>query len=100
MFRPFRAFVAFIPRLWSNWLTLLGTVLTSISAVTILAALAIDLFSTGLDAYAAAILFLVVPGVMLVGLLLIPLGLFFERRRARRSSAGPASELDQFQSAI
>jgi nitrate/TMAO reductase-like tetraheme cytochrome c subunit len=89
MFRPYRALVSFIPRLWSNWITLLGTVIASVSAVTVLVALAIGLTSSGLNAYAAAILFLVIPGLFAFGLLLIPLGLFLERRRAQRPGAPP-----------
>jgi len=80
---PYRALIAFSPRLWSNWLTLLGTVVVTTSAVTILVALVIDQTSTGLNTYAAAVVFLVVPALLVLGLLLIPLGLFFERHRRR-----------------
>lgn len=99
MFRPFRALVAFLPRLWSNWISLLGAVITSITAVTVLAALAIDLLSTGLNAYAAAILFLIMPGLFALGLALIPLGLYRERRRAARAGVAPG-ERDQLQAAL
>ena len=93
MLRLFRALVAFLPRLWTNWLTLFGAVLTSVSATAILTALAIDLASSGLNPYAASILFLVMPGLFVVGLLLIPLGLYLERRRRRRHP-GAASAAD------
>ncbi|HXI59729.1 MAG TPA: hypothetical protein VNO55_26865, partial [Polyangia bacterium] len=84
MFRPYRAVVSFLPRLWSNWITLLGTAVVSASGVTILVALAIDLTSSkGLNTYAAAIIYLVMPALLALGLLLIPLGLWRERRRAR-----------------
>ena len=43
MFRLYHALIAFLPRLWSNWITLLGTVIVTFSAFTILAALAIEL---------------------------------------------------------
>jgi hypothetical protein len=97
--RPYRALIAFLPRLWSNWITLLGTVVVTSSGVTILVALTIDLTSKGLNTYAAAILFLVMPGLLLLGLLLIPFGLFIERRRARRSGGAPA-EADSVQAAF
>jgi len=87
MFRPLLRLFSFLPRLWSNWITLLGTVVVSMSAVTVLAALAIDFTSAGLNSYASVILFLVMPGVMGLGLLLIPVGLLFERRRARTAHA-------------
>lgn len=84
MFRPYRALIAFIPRLWSNWITLLGSVIVSASALTTLAALAIDLTSDkGLNAYASTVIFLVMPGLLALGLVLIPLGLLRERRRRR-----------------
>ena len=81
--------VTFLPRLWSNWITLLGTVIVTFSAFTILAALAIDLTSSGLNVYATAIIFLAVPGMLALGLLLIPLGLWRERRRVRPAGAPP-----------
>jgi len=98
MFKLFRALVAFLPRLWSNWITLLGTVITSAAAITVLVALAIEFLSTGLNTYAAAVLFLVMPGLLALGLLLIPLGLYHERRRAQRP--GFAAEHDQLQDAL
>src|ERR1051325_8228494 len=96
-FAPYRALIGFLPRLWSNWITLLGTVVVSAASVTILVALAIDLTSHGLNAYAAAILFLVMPGLMAAGLVLIPVGLFFDRRRrrARGSSASDPESVEQ-----
>lgn len=75
--------IQFLPRLWSNWITLFGTVIVTLSALTILAALAIEQTSEGLNTYAATILFLVMPGMLVLGLLLIPLGLYRERRRHR-----------------
>jgi nitrate/TMAO reductase-like tetraheme cytochrome c subunit len=99
MARPYRALIAFLPRLWSNWLTLLGAVVASAAGVTILVALAIDLTSAGLNAYAAAILFLVTPGLLGLGLLLIPLGLLIERRRARMPGGLPL-EADSAQAAF
>jgi hypothetical protein len=100
MSRPYPALIAFLPRLWSNWITMLGTVIVSASAVTILAALAIDLTSSGLNAYAAAILFLVIPGLLAVGLAMIPLGLLRERRRRARAPGGAPLETDSVQAAF
>jgi nitrate/TMAO reductase-like tetraheme cytochrome c subunit len=94
MSRPFRALVSFLPRLWSNWVTLLGTVVVSASAATILVALAIDLTSQGLNAYAAAMLFLAMPGLLAIGLVMIPVGLLLERRRQRALKGAPQPEAD------
>jgi nitrate/TMAO reductase-like tetraheme cytochrome c subunit len=93
MARIYRTLVAFLPRLWSNWITLLGSVIVSASAATILVALAIDLTSKGLNSYAAAVIFLVMPAMFGLGLIMVPVGLFFERRRPRPSS-GPPNEAD------
>jgi NapC/NirT cytochrome c family protein len=84
MLKAYRALISFLPRLWTNWITLFGAVITSMSAVVILTALAIDVSSDGLNAYAATIVFLVMPAVFLGGLALIPLGLYRERRRQRK----------------
>jgi nitrate/TMAO reductase-like tetraheme cytochrome c subunit len=88
-FAPYRALIRFLPRLWSNWITLLGSVVVSAAAVTILVALTIDLTSSGLNAYATAILFLVMPALMLLGLILIPVGLWRDRARRRARSGAP-----------
>lgn len=104
MRRPFRALVAFLPRLGSNWLTLFGSIIVSVSAATMLAALAIDLTSSGLNAYASAVIFLVLPGTMAMGLVLIPVGLVMERRRLARSSVSgggaPAEDPASLQAAF
>jgi hypothetical protein len=92
--RPYLALVAFLPKLWTNWITLFGTVITSVSAVAIITALAIDFTSGALNAYAASILFLVMPGLFGLGLLLIPLGLLRARRHQRGLPAGLAGEPD------
>jgi len=88
MGRRYESIIAFIPKLWTNWITLFGTVITSVSGIAIVTALAIDFTSSSLNPYAASILFLVMPGVFAFGLVLIPLGLFKERRRKRRQPAG------------
>jgi hypothetical protein len=79
--RIYRAVASFTPKLGSNWVTLFGSVVTTLAAVTILAAVAIDLTSSALNPYTATVFFLIMPGVFAVGLALIPLGLLWERRR-------------------
>ena len=93
MIHPYRAVVSFLPKLWTNWITLFGAVITSVSAVAILVALAIDFSSSGLNPYAASILFLAMPGLFALGLSLIPLGLFIARR-GRRRHPGASGEVD------
>jgi hypothetical protein len=92
--RPYLALVSFLPRLWTNWITLFGTVIAAVSAIAIITALAIDLTSEGLNPYAASILFLVMPGFFGLGLLLIPLGLLRARWGQRAPAAGQTAEAD------
>jgi hypothetical protein len=93
MLRPYRALVGFLPRLWSNSITLLGAIITSATGLTLLAALVVDLTTARLNPYASAVLFLVGPLLFALGLALIPLGLVRERRRAR-VPGGKAVESD------
>src|SRR5450432_895763 len=95
MIHPYRAVLSFLPKLWTNWITLFGAVITSVSAVAILVALAIDFSSSGLNPYAVSILFLAMPGLFAFGLSLIPLGLFIARRSRRRhpSASGEVDPL-------
>lgn len=84
----FKRFVTFLPRLWSNWITMLGAVITTLAGIAILSAIAVNVAAGGLNPYASTILFLVLPGVFLVGLVMIPVGLVLERRRRKRVEAG------------
>jgi nitrate/TMAO reductase-like tetraheme cytochrome c subunit len=89
--RLFATVVGFLPRLWSNWISLIGALLASCAGVTILVTLVIDLTSpVGFNAYASAVLYLCIPALLALGLLLIPLGLLRERRRTARAGGAPA----------
>ncbi|RME25118.1 MAG: hypothetical protein D6806_08455, partial [Deltaproteobacteria bacterium] len=76
--------LSFLPRLWTNWITLTGSVITTISAGTIIVAIAIQLTTEGLNPYAAMFSFLFMPGAFVLGLLLIPVGFFYEAHRRPR----------------
>ena len=66
-------------------------VLTTISAVTFLVVFFADLFGLHTNPYLGILFFLVLPGIFVVGLLLIPFGAWVERRR--RARGRPASEV-------
>jgi nitrate/TMAO reductase-like tetraheme cytochrome c subunit len=104
MLKAYRSVVAFLPKLWTNWITLFGAALTSVSGIAIVTALAIDFSSDGtLNPYAATILFLLMPAVLVCGLLLIPLGLYKERLKRRRHPSAvvaPDPLLDAFAQAM
>jgi hypothetical protein len=70
--------------LGSNPITLTGAVLTTSSALTMLGFWILEIAQLrAVHPYAGIIVFLILPGVFVVGLLLIPLGLVLQRRRLR-----------------
>jgi nitrate/TMAO reductase-like tetraheme cytochrome c subunit len=69
--------------LTSNGITQAGAVVTTSSAITILLFFGFDLLFGDLHPYSGILLFLILPGIFLLGLLLIPAGLLWERRRRR-----------------
>ena len=76
-------FLSFLPRFWSNWITLLGTALTTVAGSTMIFFLAISLVTESLNTYAAAIAFMVMPGIFIFGLMIIGAGFFWEHWRHR-----------------
>ena len=65
--------------------SLAGVILTTASGVgfvTLLVALLVGLFN---NPYAALVVFVAIPAVFVLGLILIPLGMWLERRRTRRT---------------
>ena len=70
--------------LGGNPLTLTGAVLTTSSAITMIGAWIVDaLRSRPVHPYAGIALFLILPGVFLLGLLLMPLGVILRRRKLK-----------------
>lgn len=71
---------SWIPRVWNHWLSVVGAVLTTIAGLSVLLS-----FAIGVDnVYASAFLLLIMPGVFLIGLVMIPLGLWRARVRQRK----------------
>jgi hypothetical protein len=78
-------------RLIRSPISVLGMVLTTISAVTFLVVFLADLFGLHTNPYIGILFFLVLPGIFLFGLVLIPIGAWVERRR--RASGKAAAEI-------
>jgi hypothetical protein len=70
-----------------NWITLFGATLTTVAAILIIAFFLMGLLQLTDSPYIGIMAFLVMPGLFVFGLLLIPLGLYWERKRG-----GPAEE--------
>src|ERR1041385_4087634 len=78
-------------RLIRTPISVAGMVLTTISAVLFLVVFLADLFGWHSNPYVGIVFFLILPGIFILGLVLIPLGAWRERRRRVRGHA--ASEL-------
>ena len=74
-------------RLIRSPISVAGMVLTTISAVLFLVVFLADLFGWHSNPYIGIIFFLILPGIFVFGLILIPLGAWFERRRRARGHA-------------
>src|SRR6266700_1730280 len=74
-------------RLIRSPISVIGMVLTTMSAVLFLIVFLADLFGLHSNPYIGIVFFLVLPGVFLLGLVLIPLGAWLERRRRRAGKA-------------
>jgi nitrate/TMAO reductase-like tetraheme cytochrome c subunit len=87
-------FMSLLPRLWSNWITLLGSVVTTISGFGIIALLVIGLSVSRGNPYLTAVVVIVLPVAFGIGLALIGFGIYYDQRR--HGSAPP----DQLQAAF
>jgi hypothetical protein len=76
-------------RLIRSPLSVAGMVLTTISAALFLVVFLADLFGLHTNPYIGVVFFLLLPGAFLLGLVLIPLGAWLERRR--RAAGKPPS---------
>src|SRR5271169_2371476 len=72
-----------------NGLSILGMALTTVSAALFLVVFLADLFGLHTNPYIGVVFFLLLPGAFLLGLVLIPLGAWRERRR--RAAGKPPS---------
>jgi hypothetical protein len=71
-----------------NPLTLFGIWLTIVTGILFLVVFFADLFGLVHNPYLGILFFLLLPGFFILGLVLMPLGIYFSRRRERRGAAG------------
>ena len=67
-----------------NPLSVAGAVIVTFSAAFFLFVFLLDLFGMHTNPYVGIVFFLILPGFFIVGLVLIPLGLYLDRRRRQR----------------
>src|ERR1700704_4716484 len=78
-------------RLIRTPLSVAGMVLTTISASLFLVVFLADLFGLHTNPYIGIVFFLVLPALFVIGLLLIPIGAWIERRRRAAGKAPSAA---------
>ena len=71
--------------------TIAGVVIATVGAVAFLTLLAADIFGMFTNPYAGLVIFIVVPAVFVFGLLLVPMGIWLQRRALRRD---PTASVD------
>ena len=76
MFRAFQS-------LFQNWISIAGAVVTSTAALLFITLFLFELFGYHSNPYIGIVFFLIVPAIFLLGLLMIPIGIWNERRRRR-----------------
>lgn len=88
-----RWFGPLLKLLGTNWITLFGANLTTVAAVVIIGFLLMGFLGLVDSPYIALMSLLVLPGVFVFGLLLIPIGLWVQRRKERKY--GKAEVIDR-----
>ncbi len=70
-----------LPKSIYNWISITGFILAINSLIIILVLFLFSLFSEESNAYLGLFIYIIVPGVMVLGLLLIPIGMLIQRRK-------------------
>ncbi len=86
-----RSFLAPYVHLSNNWLSLIGVVIVTTATVLWLFLLPTTLRGEISHPYVGILVFLLLPGVFAAGLILIPLGILWQRRREHRKALYPQS---------
>lgn len=85
------SFIRPVVYLSANLISRTGVVLTSTSAITLLLTYAFQLYGYQPNPYMGILLFLILPGIFVAGLVLIPLGIYREFRKERRLGLLPVA---------
>jgi nitrate/TMAO reductase-like tetraheme cytochrome c subunit len=91
-----RGLFQILPRLWANWITLTGSILTTISGVAIL----VELIPSGANVYSSSFLAVVLPLLFAAGLVGVAFGAWIDRRTRARRTVEPDAIVEAFEKAI
>ena len=81
-----------VRQLLSNPISLIGVALALVSLISILFLFLIDLMSRHPNPYLGILAYMVAPGFLIVGLVLVPIGAWNDRRRRRSQQPGETSQ--------
>ena len=87
-----RPFVAFM----RSRISLIGALITTVSAVLFLTLFAVELVGFHTAPYLGILAYLIIPALFVLGLVLIPIGIWRERRRAAAGEAAAAAPVIDF----
>ena len=91
MQNPLKDWARLLYYLSQNTVSLIGVVLTTSSAITLLGFWIYDFILPGPPhPYVGILIFLILPGVFVLGLLLMPIGIYFRRRKLRANGELPS----------
>lgn len=90
MRKTFREWFSPIVYLSNNWISLIGVVVVTAATVTWLVFLPITIRGGVLHPYFGLVVYLMLPGIFILGLLLIPIGIFWNRRRKKAKGELPS----------
>ncbi len=73
------------PRLIHNWLSTVGAMITGVTTLVFLFFFILSLLSAKINPYVGILIYIVVPVFLILGLLLVPLGVYIEWRKRQRT---------------
>ncbi|MGD9900747.1 MAG: NapC/NirT family cytochrome c, partial [Calditrichaceae bacterium] len=76
-----------LPRSTQNWITLIGATIAIISLFMIIFLFVVSTFWVSNHTYLGLVIYIMLPAVMIMGLLLIPLGMFIQMNREKKQKA-------------
>jgi len=85
-----------LPNSVYNWTTAIGAVLSLISLFLILFFIGISFFFHGEGAYLGLLTYMVLPIFLIIGLILIPIGMFRHLKKLKREGASPVRRWPKF----
>jgi nitrate/TMAO reductase-like tetraheme cytochrome c subunit len=74
-----------MPHLFKNWISRVGTVVAVVSTFVIVFFLVLSLVAHRINPYIGILIYIVLPAFLILGLLMIPVGMFIEWRQRQRT---------------